>query len=85
MPLTAEQMRQAIAARGALENTDLQSVFDAIVEDNAKEAIYGDSTQSREDARVMVLAITKLRVAMKDFADAPEIAKANDEIARSLE
>lgn len=85
MPLTAEQMRQAHAARRAIDDPDLQAAFDVIVEEAAQEAIYGAVRRSREGGRFIVLAITRLRGRLKEIAEAPDAEKEAEEMARSFE
>ena len=85
MPLTPEQMRQAHAARRAIEDPDLQAAFDVIVEEAAQAAIYGTARRGRDEGRYMVLAITRLRGRLREIADAPDAEKQADELARTFE
>lgn len=85
MPLTPEQMRQAHAARRAIEDPDLQAAFDVIVEEAAQAAIYGTVRRGREGGRFMVLAITRLRGRLKEIAEAPDAEKQAEELARTFE
>ena len=85
MPLTAEQMRQAIGARRLQDDDVLQTVLNRIVENAAEQAIYLGDAQGREDARQLVLAVTRLRNELTADAELPDEVKAAEALARSLE
>ena len=85
MPLTAEQMRQATAAKRLQEDPALRVVLDRIVENAAEQAIWLNDATGREEARQLVIAVTRLRVELQADAELPEVAKAAEEMARSFE
>ena len=85
MPLTPEQMRQAVAAARLREDPGLQSALDRIVAANAEQAIWLTEAADREDARQTVLAVARLRIALQADAEAPEVDRQREEMARSFE
>ena len=85
MPITAEQMKQAIGARRLQDDAVLQGVLDRIVEDATGQAIYLHNVHDREAARQLVLAITRIRVHLQADADLPEEIKNAEALAKSME
>jgi hypothetical protein len=85
MPLSAEQMRQAIQARRLQDDEALQAVLDRIREEAKNHAVYLDNPGGREGARMLVLAVDCLRATLQGDAEAPEAERAAETLARSLE
>ena len=85
MPLTAEQMRQALQARRLQDDEALQAVLDRIREEAKNHSVYLDNPGAREGARMLVLAVDCLRETLRGDAEAPEAERAAEELARSME
>ena len=85
MPLTPDQMKQAIQARRLQEDEALQAVLDRIREDARDHAIYLDNAPAREGARMLVLAVDCLRETLRGDAEAPAADQAAEELKRYLE
>ena len=85
MPLSAEQAKQAIAAKRLQEDPALQATLDRIVEAATGSAIYLDDPRAREDNRMLVIAVTRLRMELQADADLPEELQSAEALARSME
>jgi len=85
MPLTADQMVAAAAARRMLEDPHFNGILDHIVQDAAEKAVFLDDAGTREVNRQLVLAINRIRGELQANADAPEADKAAEQQARAME
>ena len=85
MPLTAEEMVAAEAARRMLADPHFNGILDNIVQDAASKAVFSDDLNTREANRQLVLAISRIRGDLQANADAPEADKASEELARTME
>jgi hypothetical protein len=85
VPLTSEQMVRALAARRMLDDEQFQAVLDAIVANAAGQAMFLDHQDAREQARQLVIAVSRVRNELIAAAELPEAEEAADRHARSME
>jgi hypothetical protein len=85
MPLTVEQIRLARAARRMLDDDQFQAVLDNVVAAAAGHALFLDQPDAREQARQMVIAVSRIRNELQAAAELPEDDRTADVLARSME
>ena len=85
MAITPAQMVRAVAARRMLDDEQFQSVLDAIVANAAGQALFLDRPEDREQARQLVIAVSRVRNELQAAADLPEDGRTADVLARSME
>jgi hypothetical protein len=85
MPLTAEQMRAADAARRMLSDESFLTILNRITADAAEKAVFLEDATAREANRQLVLAISRVRGELEADADLPESVKADEARTRAME
>jgi hypothetical protein len=85
MPLTAEQLIQAEAAKRMLADEAFVGILNRITADAAEKAVFLEDEPQREANRQLVLAISRIRGELQADADAPEADKQAQQLAREME
>jgi hypothetical protein len=85
MPLTSDQIQQALAAQRMLADPALEAVLRRIETDETQRAIYISDPATREDARQLVLAVTRLRAELLYDAELPDADRRQQGLSDSLE
>lgn len=81
----SQMRREAAAAQRALNDADLQAMFNEMQEDAADAALFSGEAQVREESRIKVITVAELRGRLKLAAAYQEEQRQDDERATLFE
>jgi hypothetical protein len=85
MPLTAEQVVQAEACRRMLDDPAFQAVLKRIEDQSTWWAMFLDDARQREDNRLIVIALNRIRNELTADAEAVEADRVAEQMNRAME